>query len=87
MANKTNFSNDSLDLLVFLYKKRLPIIIITVLGAVASIIVSLMITPMFKSTVIMFPASSASISKSLLSNNVKDNMMAFGDEEETEQLL
>lgn len=87
MADKTNFSNDSLDLLIFLYKKRLPIIIITIIGAVAAIIISLMITPMFKSTVIMFPASSASISKSLLSNNVKDNMMAFGDEEETEQLL
>ncbi len=86
MTEKNNFNNDSLDLLVFLYKKRLPIIIITVIGAIASIIVSLMITPMYKSTVILYPASSVSVSKALL-GNAKGNMMAFGDEEETEQLL
>ncbi len=86
MADKNKFNNDSLDLLVFLYKKRLPIIIITVVGAVASIIVSLVITPMYKSTVILYPASSVSVSKALL-GNAKGNMMAFGDEEETEQLL
>jgi len=86
MTEKNKFNNDSLDLLVFLYKKRLPIIIITVLGALASIIISLIITPMFKSTVILYPASSVSVSKALL-GNAKGNMMAFGDEEETEQLL
>jgi uncharacterized protein involved in exopolysaccharide biosynthesis len=87
MAETKKFSGDSFDLLVFFYKKRLPIIIITALGAVISIIVSLMITPMYKSTVIMYPASSASVSKSLLSNDTKGDFMAFGDEEETEQLL
>lgn len=87
MTDNSNFSNDSVDLLVFLYKKRLPIIIITAIGAIAAIIISLMMTPMFKSSVTMYPASSASVSKSLLSNNTKGNMMAFGDEEETEQLL
>jgi len=87
MSDKSNFSNDSVDLLVFLYKKRLPIIIITLIGAIASIIVSLMITPMYKSTVIMYATSSASVSKSLLTNSGRGNMMAFGDEEETEQLL
>ncbi len=87
MTDKSNFTNDSVDLLVFLYKKRLPIIIITVIGIIASIIVSLMMTPMYKSSVIMFPASSSSVSKSLLTNSDRGNMMAFGDEEETEQLL
>lgn len=86
MADKNKFNNDSLDLLVFLYKKRLPIIIITAIGAIVSVIVSLMITPMYKSTVILYPASSVSVSKALL-GNAKGNMMAFGDEEETEQLL
>jgi len=86
MAEKNNFKNDSSDLLVFLYKKRLPIIIITLAGAVISIIVSLLMTPMYKSSVILYPASSVSVSKALL-GNTKGNMMAFGDEEETEQLL
>ncbi|MCF6183052.1 MAG: Wzz/FepE/Etk N-terminal domain-containing protein [Bacteroidales bacterium] len=86
MTEEKNFNNNSLDLLVFLYKKRLPIIIITAIGAVASIIISLIITPMYKSTVILYPASSVSVSKALL-GNTKGNMMAFGNEEETEQLL
>ena len=87
MTEENKFNNNSLDLLVFLYKKRLPIIIITAIGAVASIIISLIITPMYKSTVILYPASSVSVSKALLSNNTKGSLMAFGDEEETEQLL
>ena len=87
MTDKSNFTNDSVDLLVFLYKKRLPIILITAIGAITAIIISLSMAPMFKSSVTMYPASSASVSRSLLSNNGKGNMMAFGDEEETEQLL
>ncbi len=86
MADKSNFSNDSQDLLIFLYKKRKPITIITLIGAVVSIIISLLITPLYKSTVILYPASSVSVSKALL-GNTKGNMMAFGEEEETEQLL
>ena len=87
MANSEKFTNNTIDLLVFFYKKRLPIIIITAIGALASIIISLTMTSMYKSSVILYPVSSASVSKSLLTNNARDNMMAFGDEEETEQLL
>ncbi len=87
MTEEKKFTGDSFDLLLFFYKKRKPIIIITILGAIISIIVSLMITPMYKSTVIMYAASSTSVSKSLLSNDTKSDLMAFGGEEETEQLL
>jgi uncharacterized protein involved in exopolysaccharide biosynthesis len=74
MAEEKKFTGDSYDLLVFFYKKRWPIIIITTIGAIVSIVVSLL-------------TSSASVSKSLLSNDMKGDFMAFGDEEETEQLL
>jgi uncharacterized protein involved in exopolysaccharide biosynthesis len=87
MEEEKKFSVDSYDLLVFFYKKRWPIIIITTIGAIVSIAVSLLITPMYKSSVIMYPASSASVSKSLLSNDMKGDFMTFGSEEETEQLL
>lgn len=86
MTDKANFSNDSFDLLIFLYKKRLPIIIITVIGAVASIIVSLTITPMYKSSVILYPTTPVSVSKALLTDNTW-GYLAFGKEEDTEQLL
>lgn len=47
------------------------------------------ITPKFKSTVIMFPASSSSISKSLLNEqSVKgQDITAFGEDDQAEQLL
>ncbi len=48
-----------------------------------------MITPMFQSSVIMFPASNASVSKDLLSQNYsgRQNVHGFGEEEQAEQLL
>ena len=44
---------------------------------------------MFQSTVIMFPASSASVSKDLLSQNYsfRQSVHGFGEEEQAEQLL
>jgi capsular polysaccharide biosynthesis protein len=44
---------------------------------------------MYRSTVILFPASSASISKSLLSQNVnsQNDILKFGTEQEGEQLM
>ena len=85
--NETSLKVDSINLLILLYKKKFLIIIITAIGALASVIASFMITPMFQSTVILYPVSSASVSKTLLTNNERGNLMAFGEEEETEQLL
>lgn len=48
------------------------------------------ITPMYKSQVVLFPASTNSLSKAMLSQGgggAKADIMAFGEEEETEQLL
>lgn len=81
----------SFDIIVFLYKKKLPLIIVGALAVIASAIFSspFFITPKFKSTVVMFPAATNSISKVLISYNSgsKDDIMGFGSEEQTEQLL
>lgn len=75
--------------IVFKYKKHLSII------GVAAIILSVIfsspyfITPLYKSTVILYPTASKSISKALLSEssgNQKD-ILEFGEEEQTEQML
>jgi len=52
-------------------------------------VISLLITPMFQSTVIMFPTSSASVSRDLLSQvySGNQNVHGFGEEEQAEQLL
>jgi len=82
---------DSSNLVIFLYKWRKPLFIVIVIALVGSWFFSLpwFITPKFKSTVILYPASSSSISKALLGEKVGKNedLTAFGEDEQAEQLL
>ncbi len=82
---------DSSNLLLFAVRWRKPLIIVSVAAAVLSAIFSapIFITPKFESTVIMFPTSTASISKSLLAKNnvAKEDLLSFGEEEQAEQLI
>lgn len=85
--NKNN-AFDTFHLLFFLWKKRKPIIIISVLAAIISIIVSLSIEEKYKSEVIVFPTSGGSISDDLLATKlIKKEIMKLGEDEEVEQLL
>ncbi|MCF8367894.1 MAG: hypothetical protein K9G76_02540 [Bacteroidales bacterium] len=88
---KGNEDFESTNFLIFLYHWRKPLIIITLAAMLVSVIISspLFITPKFKSTVIMFPTSTNSISKALLSENAgeKQDILQFGEEEQTEQML
>ena len=82
---------DSSGFIYFLYKWRQPLIIITIIAIIISIIFSspFFITPKYKSTVILFPTSSNSISQVLLGkkiNNEKD-ILEFGEDEQTERML
>ncbi|MBP5583895.1 MAG: hypothetical protein J6X43_08090, partial [Bacteroidales bacterium] len=66
MTNDERYSFSSNDLIykVFLYKKQL--IATTVIGAIIAIIVSLLITPLYRSSVVIYPAPSLSISQELI---------------------
>lgn len=83
------FNFSSVDLLIYMWNKKWILIIVSFLAAVSSIIISLQITEKYKSTVVMFPTTGASISKSLLSANYTGRQSAygFGEEEQAEQLL
>ena len=93
MANemKKGEDFDSSNLIIFLYKWRKPLFIVILVALVCSWFFSSswFITPKYKSTVIMFPASSSSISKSLLNEqSVKgQDITAFGEDDQAEQLL
>ena len=82
---------DSSNILVFLYYWRKPVIIITLSALIASVIFSapFFIPPKYKSTVIMYPVSTSSISKALLSENSGDkrDIMELGEDEQAEQML
>jgi uncharacterized protein involved in exopolysaccharide biosynthesis len=86
---KYKFNLSSLDLIIFAWSKRLPLIIVTIIAAIVSIIVSYQITPLFKSEVVMFAEPDASVAKYLFSYSYvgRKGMLSFGEEEETEQLL
>ena len=82
---------DSSNLLLFIFRWKKPLTILTLAAATLSAIFSapMFITPKFESTVIMFPTSTASISKSLLAKNnpSKEDLLSFGEEEQAEQLI
>jgi uncharacterized protein involved in exopolysaccharide biosynthesis len=88
-SDNENF--DSTNILLFLYKWQKPLLIVTVVAFIAAIVFSssFFIKPKYKSTVILYPAATSAISKSLLSENAssEDDILSFGEDEETEQML
>ena len=88
---KKGFVYDAFDLIRFIWDKRWILIGVSFIAFVASIIVSLSITPKYKSRVIMFPAASISVSKNLVETSVvtsdTKDILTFGEDEEAERLL
>ena len=80
---------DSTHLFAFFYKWRKAIMAVAALAFLSSAGVAWMIPEKFKSTVILFPAPSVSISKSLLSQNSNPNsdLLQFGEEDDMERML
>jgi capsular polysaccharide biosynthesis protein len=90
-VKSTDDFTDSFKVAIFLFKWRKTLLILGVAAAVLSAIFSspVFITPLYKSTVIMYPASSNSISKSLFNENgnIKQDILEFGAEEQTQQMM
>ncbi len=88
-SKKREYDFASTDLLIYIWEKRFPLAIISIAAAVLAVIVSFTITPMFRSTVIMFPTANASVSKNLLADNYggKSSIYEIGEEDQAEQLL
>lgn len=84
--NTADFQDESQNLLLFIWRKRKIIIILSGLAFVASIIISLFLTPLYKSTAIVFPTATSTVSFSE-QRNAKASSMDFGEEEQAEQLL
>ncbi len=86
-SNKYDFN--STDLVRFIWQRRVPVIIITLVAAIASAVVSLLIEEKYRSTVVLFPVSDAQISKYLMAGNYtgRSGILNFGEEEQVEQLL
>ncbi len=84
-----NTDLNSGNLIVFFYKWRKPLLIVTITAILCSVVVSLIIENKYKSTVVLFPSTTSSISKALLSEDLGRNVdiLQLGEEEEAEQML
>ncbi|MCD4793230.1 MAG: hypothetical protein K8R54_08370 [Bacteroidales bacterium] len=87
MENQKTF--DLLDIFIYLWKKKIPIIIVTVAGAIISIIVSLMMTDYFKAETVLFPTTFISPATSMLriNTNQETDPMIIGDEDDLERMI
>ena len=86
---RNNYSSKYLCRLLVEYRK--PILIILAVAALCAILFSapFFIFPLYKSTTILYPTSSNSISKVLISTTYQSekDIMNFGEDEQTEQML
>lgn len=78
---------ESANLLILLYKWRKPLIIISAAAAIVSAAVSLIIKEKYQSTVVMFATQQHSFGEQLLEQIKKEDVLAYGEEEDAERLL
>lgn len=84
--NLNAFTKGTDSLIRFLWSRRKPIILFTTAAMVISTIVAFLLTPLYLSTAIVFPAATSSVSFSE-QRNAKAAAMDFGEEEQAEQLV
>jgi len=81
-----DFDESRENLLLFIWRRRKIIMIVTGVAAVASLVISLLLTPVFRSSAIVFPAATSTVSFSE-QRNAKASSMDFGEEDQAEQLV
>jgi len=91
-SEKVRSQEDYFDLsnvYVFLYKYRLALFVVMFLGGLVSLIVSMSIQEKYKSLAVIYPANTSSVSKALVGPGYggRSDIMEFGEEEKSEQLL
>ena len=88
MSTNKDFLFSTPKLLFFIINNIKILLIVSAISMIISTIIAFSIEPRYKSSVVLFPASSVSISRSLLTNNVTEkDILRFGEEEDVEQML
>lgn len=76
------------DVLLLICEKWRHLLIVCSVALVVSVIVSFSIHPRYKSTVILYPANSTSVSQTLATDvTTQKGLLQFGEDEEVEQLM
>ncbi|MCL2327085.1 MAG: hypothetical protein FWC39_01090 [Bacteroidetes bacterium] len=87
MEQNERYSFNSNDLLFKIYLHKKPLIIVSAVAFVVSIIVSLQMTPLYESSVVVFPAPSAPVGNIVSTSNTIKKESVFGEVKEAEQIL
>jgi uncharacterized protein involved in exopolysaccharide biosynthesis len=83
---KAEFRTDSIDLLNFIIRHLRKFLVAGVLVAAASAVISLMIKPLYESTVTLYPSSNITETRTLL-GEAASNTELFGGDDATEKLI
>lgn len=81
------YNFNSVNLVKYIWSKRLPLIIVSVAAFILSAVGSLFIEDKFVSEVVLFPTAENSISQDLLVNGGRKDLLKLGKDEEVEQYL
>ncbi len=82
----SDLSENRNDFIQFVWLNRKFIIGFTTIATIIAAVVSFLLTPLYLSTAIVFPAASSTVSFSE-QRNAKSASMDFGEEEQAEQLV
>ena len=87
--NNSDINSESMKLIAKIYTFRKKLIIVSLIAAISSTIISLIISPQYKATAIVFPSRTFSVSKLLIEQNQgsQEDYMDLGDEDDAEKLL
>lgn len=83
---RAEFRTDSVDLINFFIRQFRKFIIAGIAAAVISAIVSLLLKPLYESTVILYPSSNITEASTLL-GEASSRAALFGDDDATEKLI
>ena len=79
---KTSLDDSTDGLLIFFYRSKGILMTVTLTALIISVVVSLLITPRYRSTVVLYPSTSVT-----LSSLIRGSAISFGEEAETERLM
>lgn len=87
--NQSDLNNGSIKLLAKIYTWRKKLLIVSLIAAIISIVISFLLSPQYKATAIVFPSRTFSVSKLLIEQNqgAQEDYMDLGDEDDAEKLL
>lgn len=86
MEETVPMQEQRMNLLLTIWKKRMILVIVSAAAFIISGVIAFLMTPIYRSTAIVFPAATSTVSFNEL-RNAKASAMDFGEEEQAEQLI